>query len=198
MDDLYLSRLEQNRALRRGEPTPCVPIMLPCDPLLFTSEMTALSALIATRCKTWSFLKADPSIAGELPEESGLYLFVWRPGFALKCETPGRNSQDFAYVLYVGEAGADGGAGTIRGRFSSYKAFLEAGPDPIWNTADGSLRGVKLSKLLAVRPLEFWWTTCKDLETLGLLERRLVGIFNPPGNQHYRAQLDESRSVPAF
>ena len=61
----------------------------------------------------WEVKVATPWLADQLPERCGLYMFVWRPPLVLSIAEPKQN-QRLLYVLYIGQAGFNGGRGTLR------------------------------------------------------------------------------------
>jgi hypothetical protein len=136
-----------------------------------------LSSDLAKNCSNWESRLATATLWEQLPDEQGLYMFVWKPqNVQLKTE---RNDLAFPWCLYVGKTEA-----TLRTRYKNeYSKYLE-NPDPsqFWDISDSTSRAMRLKRLFALDKLEFWYCTANDVRLIANLEERLIKAFNPPGN----------------
>lgn len=112
-------------------------------------------------------------------------MFVWRPWLDFTLDPNG--VQQLLQILYVGLAGArrfkgDPNSSTIKARFKGYKKFFRAEPKNLWSRFEPQGREQTLSRFLALRPLEYWFATVTDPDTLESLEDRLIKTLNPPCN----------------
>lgn len=133
-----------------------------------------------------------------LPDEPGLYLFLWRPPFRFNVEGK-RRPGDLAQVLYVGQAGAGTGkTRTIKDRFKDYRRHLGGNPSNLWEGTHPTTRNTMLNRYLTLRPLEFWCTVVQDRQDIGHLENRLLKLLNPPCNAQLLPNLVQLPAQPAF
>ena len=133
-----------------------------------------------------------------IPDEPGLYMFVWRPYFRFDVAA-GRNI-DLEQVLYLGQAGAGKyKQATLRSRYKSgYSKYFPGDPARLWEEHEVIQRHGRLQRYLALRPLEFWFTVIQDRDQIALLEDRLLQLLNPPINQDRRPKLVRGNARPAF
>lgn len=128
----------------------------------------------------WTVMEATTGLADHLPDQSGLYLFIWRIPFPMPTQRD--PAMCFRAVLYVGQAGAQHDTGTLKKRYAAeYATIINRSPIAIWNS-DMSSRASRLAKLLSLRHLEYWYTVTPAREHLLLYEDALISLFNPPGN----------------
>jgi|GEM_PF-1524811 len=151
----------------------------------------------------WEYLKAHPAIAKDIPEEPGLYMFVWSYFLRLNCGVE-RPTERFPVVLYVGQAGGGelaSSRGTLRSRFvSEYRRLLEDNPSGLWATKPARDRNGRLSAGLSLRPLEYWWLSVARTKSdqLMSLEKRLVVLYDPPLNSELRFRPRTTTPRKAF
>lgn len=134
----------------------------------------------------WEVLAATEHAWEAIPEQPGLYVFVWRPWFSFDIAEQQRPG-DLTQVLYVGKAGAsDQGqpsSGNLRQRYRSYLKHLRAEPGELWSRTEPRTRTQLLDRYLALRPLEYWFTVVPDPQHVPTLEDRLIKLLNPPCNK---------------
>jgi hypothetical protein len=136
----------------------------------------------------WETHVAAESLTDALPEQPGLYMFVWRPSIRLAMADDSESS--FHQVLYIGQAGGSGqGGNTIRNRFKGYRKHLCGDPEALWTQEPPTTRAARLTHYLALRPLEFWFATVADRSKIRNLESRLINLYNPPLNSQNRPRL---------
>jgi len=135
-----------------------------------------------------------------LPDSKGVYMFIWRPGFSIECHN---DSADFRYVVYVGSA--SNGDSSILKRFNSdYKNEINKCPSIHWTENMPSDRASRLRKVLNLGQLELWYVTMDQANPEQILdiEKRLINLFNPPGNKAFkapiRAKYEPKKAAPAF
>ncbi len=165
--------------VNRANPPPPLTLALPLVPALDRHWCEVMSRSVLANGK-WTVMEATAGLAGHLPDQSGLYLFVWRIPFPMPTQRD--SSMHFRTVLYVGQAGAKHDTGTLKKRYATeYAAIINNSPNAIWSS-DMSSRESRLSKLLSLRHLEYWYTVTPEREHLLLYENALISLFNPPGN----------------
>lgn len=135
-----------------------------------------------------------------IPDCKGVYMFVWSPDTAIEInDEPIR----FRYVVYVGSA--SNGSSSILKRFNSdYKSIINSEPAVHWTENMPSNRASRLKKALNLGRLEYWYVTMEGATSEQILdiEKRLINLFNPPGNTAFktpiRVSIDSSKKAPAF
>lgn len=147
----------------------------------------------------WERMLAVPNLWSQLPDERGLYMFVWRPGLALQFASAPQEER-FCWVLYIGKAGEkDAVRDTIRHRYQQeYSKYVGQNATCLWDETPAESREQRLSRYLTLRPLEYWFLTLTDVRDIELLEKRLIRTLRPPLNQQYGPKLRPGKTVPAF
>ncbi|QYJ77921.1 hypothetical protein [Shewanella acanthi] len=135
-----------------------------------------------------------------IPDRKGVYMFVWRPSIEFKLHN---ESYNFRFVVYVGAASK--GESSILSRFNSdYKSLINKKPSVHWTENNPHDRESRLRKVLNLWDLEYWYATMDNASSEQILdiEKRLINVFNPPGNksfkQQIRAKIDIQKKTPAF
>lgn len=174
----------------RDEPSPVLPVEWPLVRLLDVAGSQTLVDDLRRWGQPWEIYEATEDLWEMLPDSPGLYMFVWRPWFRFTiAETSAaagaRRPNSLSQILYVGQAGAsvDAGGSTLRQRYKSYRRYIRADPDDLWTTAHATTRP-QLSRYLALRPLEYWFSVIEDRTEIKRLESRMLAIFNPPMNKN--------------
>lgn len=136
-----------------------------------------------------------------IPEEPGLYAFVWRPNFSLEVaehQYPG----GLAQVLYIGKAGADDRGrpttGNLRLRYKQYVKHIAGDPACLWTAPEPKTRPQRLDHYLKLRPLEIWFTIVSQRSEIPHLEDRLIKVLNPPCNIQRLPDLKPGQRQRAF
>ena len=146
----------------------------------------------------WEVRSATLSLGDHLPDRPGLYMFVWRPPLGL----PIVESEDDAriwFVLYLGEAGANGGSGTLKSRYNSeYKKYIASCPDRLWGHEPPNDRPSRLGCFLNLEDLEYWFLVFRDYTQIGRVEERLIRLLAPPLNVQRTGTLRAASREPAF
>lgn len=160
---------------------------------------TTLAKDLGTDAGQWEvFENVTQRLHENLPDEPGLYMFVWRPPFAFDVDSKLR-SGDLAQVLYVGMAGgASGSKNTIRERFKNYRKHVGSDPASLWEATVPKTRMSLLGRYLTLRPLEFWCSVVPDRANVAPLEKRLLKLLNPPCNGQLLPALVVEPREPAF
>jgi hypothetical protein len=149
----------------------------------------------------WEMMMATERAWEAIPDEPGLYAFVWRPWFAFDLANSRR---DLHQVLYVGKAGVDDSqkrtAGGLRQRYRSYVKHLRSQPDALWSRTEPRTRTQLLDRYLCLQPLEYWYTVIPSYEQVPALEDRLIKMLNPPCNKQRTPKITARLGppVPAF
>jgi hypothetical protein len=180
---------------QRDEPTPFFDLRLPLLQLLDTPYCESVNKRLREVCGEWEVMVATERAADRLPAEPGLYMFVWRP--PLRFRSP-QKPDSFAYILYVGEAGAEQSDSTIKKRYREYARYLAGGSDVLWREPLVRDRRNMFSRYLKLEPLEFWYTVIADRQQVGPLEKQLVHMLNPPLNDQLTPKGRLTTPQPAF
>jgi hypothetical protein len=185
----------------RDEPSPTLPAEWALLRLLDIAVTNTLADDLRTGGTPWEAYEATERLWEMLPDSPGLYMFVWRPWFRFHvAETSvaaGPPKPDsVAQILYIGQAGASvyGDGSTLKQRYKSYRRHIRADPKVLWNAAQPMTRP-QLSRYLALRPLEYWFTVVEDRAEVKSLESRLLAMFNPPMNKNELPRI-KSRFKP--
>jgi hypothetical protein len=186
-------------ARHRDEPSPALPVDWGILRLLDERHCRGLQHDLADWATEWEVQRATPDLHKSLPDEAGLYMFVWRPPFEFEVAEQMR-AGGIHQIIYVGQAGGagNGSANTLRLRYRDYQDFLKREPSAMWAEPVGAGRRDVLSRYLTLRPLEYWFSIVKDRARIVNLERRLIQLLNPPGNITGGPVLRPSRPVPAL
>ncbi|MGV9303844.1 hypothetical protein ACWDLG_10775 [Nonomuraea sp. NPDC003727] len=170
------------------ESSPALEIQLGIAPMLDVPAHRVLQDDLRVEASPWEVHVAVPSLTDILPEQPGLYMFVWRPSIRLAMADCSQAS--FHQVLYIGQAGGSGqGGNTIRNRFKDYCKHLRGDPEVLWTQEPPTTRSARLTHYLALRPLEFWFATVEDRPKIKNLESRLINLYNPPLNSQNGPRL---------
>jgi hypothetical protein len=182
---------------RRDEPAhllqfaPCVERLLDGD--LCESVVRIMQSLGVC----WERYPAHDALDSQLPDERGVYMFVWRPRIAFAFSTS--YQQSLPWILYVGKAGTAGGvADTLPVRYRTYRRYIGKSPSSLWDRIPPKTREERLSRYLTLRPLEYWFVTVEELDEIRRLEKHLIKLFRPPINDQHARCLRPGRARPAF
>jgi hypothetical protein len=182
----------------RDSPSPVLHNRVALLRLLDEAGSKALSADLTRHAQPWEMRAAANRTWEMVPDEPGLYMFVWRPFF--RFEVTGGRNVDLEQVLYLGQAGAGKyRQATLRSRYKSgYSRYFPGDPARLWEEREVVQRHGRLQRYLALRPLEFWFTVIEDREQIALLEDRLLQLLNPLINRDRRPKLVRGPAQPAF
>jgi len=165
----------------RLDASPALEIQLGIAPMMDVPAHQVLQDDLQRLASPWERLKATATIADAIPDEPGLYMFVWSP--SIKLAMADRTQGSFHQVLYIGHAGGAGQMGnTLRNRYRDYKKHLLGNPENLWTREPPTNRDDRLTHYLALRPLEYWFATVSDRAAIKNLEERLLHLYNPPIN----------------
>jgi hypothetical protein len=159
---------------------------------------TALDQDLASSASNWEVRKATARLARQLPDQPGLYMFVWNPSSPTFIQDSNRTFC-FSWILYIGKTGSDGSRNTIRSRYQQeYASYMDADPNNFWDEKLPLDRKSRLKTLLSLSPLEYWYSTIENTAEINRLEERLIQIFRPPGNVVGRNILRPKPAQQAF
>lgn len=179
----------------RDDPTPFLDLQLPLLKLLDVAYCKSVNKKLRDVAGEWEVMLATQHAADRLPAEPGLYMFVWRP--ALRFQSRAK-PDSFAYILYVGKAGAEKSDSTIKKRYREYTRYLAGEPDLLWREPLVRDRRNKFGRYLKLEPLELWYTVIPDRQEVSRLERQLVHMLNPPLNDQMTPKGRLTAPQPAF
>ncbi len=147
----------------------------------------------------WERKVAVDSLGSSLPDECGLYMFVWRPELIFRFSAAPA-AERLSWALYVGKAGTqDGTRDTLRQRYlSEYSKYVGKDASCLWDTKPIEKREHKLARYLTLRPLEYWFLTMLEVRDIEVLERRLIRMLNPPLNSQHGVKIRPGKPEPAF
>ncbi|MGW5610152.1 hypothetical protein ACWEWI_29515 [Streptomyces sp. NPDC003753] len=171
-----------------AEPTPALEIQLGITPMLDIPAHRVLQDDLRVHASLWDSVLATEDLHRSLPDEPGLYMFVWRPSIRLAMADQTESS--FHQVLYIGQAGGSGQRGnTLKNRYRDYRRHLRGNPEDLWTREPPTSRTGRLTHYLSLRPLEFWYATVEDRSVIKNLEARLINLYNPPINNQSRPRI---------
>lgn len=144
----------------------------------------------------WEVRRATKGLWRTLPEECGIYMFVFQLPLQLTAE---RQKIRPHYILYIGRAGDENSTRTFRDRYKGeYDKYIEGDPAALWEDKPVSSRAEKLRKYLTIYPLEYWFYRIEDRSKISSIESKLIRFLNPPLNTVGKARLRKKTEVPAF
>src|SRR4051812_45984214 len=117
---------ERIMALRATEArSPAVDIRIPLIRAGDAERQRKLSEML-DELGAWERLTANATAYHEIPDEPGLYMFVWAPPLWLRfsdpyrvCESATNSCFVTRHVVYIGVAGDPPSKGTLRGRYKN-------------------------------------------------------------------------------
>jgi hypothetical protein len=185
-------------ALHREDPSPSLPFALPIDKLMDDAHCRHIAEALKSLGGGWMSKKATKDLWRQLPEEPGLYMFVWTPCLSMTLERAPDNPHRFCWILYIGKTG-DRGAMTLRQRYrSGYAKYVERDPEALWDKQEPKGRAARLARYLRIQPLEYWYIVINDRPKIDQLEKRLVALLSPPLNRTGLPKLQINRPEKAF
>ena len=205
-----MSTLERILARHKTDPSPYLGLEVPLQLWLDLAHVRHLATdLDEAMPDGLEVRRATESAHKSIPSEPGLYFFIWAP--VSQDDLPHSSQEASAllsltypqFVLYVGQAGAStagNGGQTLRSRYQNeYRHLVGANPECFWDPQPKRTRQELLRHWLALQPLEYWFGVVPDRSRIAGLEKRLIHLFRPPGNQQDKPAL-QSRvtSRPAF
>ncbi|WP_017963186.1 hypothetical protein [Rhizobium leguminosarum] len=184
-------------ARHRGKPAAALPINFPIYWQIDADLGKAITSDMAGVGSKWECKRATSNLTGAIPDESGVYMFVFKSHYTLEVDM----AEQFTpkWVLYVGRAGDGKSTQTLRSRYrGEYRKYIGGAIDSLWSDPPPKGRAQVLGRYLAIWPLEYWYLVVDDREKIPSLEDRLIKLFAPPLNRigQLKAKLGETR--PAF
>lgn len=147
-------------------------------------------------CK-WETRRATPTLWRQIPNSSGVYLFLFESTLVLSTAQSSAFSPKL--VLYVGRAGDDLSRRTLRERYKSeYSKYIGADIEGLWGKEEVRTRAERLARFLRIYPLQYWYCIIEDRSKIAEIESSLIKLLNPPLNIVGRAKLKLSAPIPAF
>ncbi len=184
-------------ALHRTDPPVGLMQEHPISYQMDTEFCDAFSKLLAEHGEQWEIRKATPTLWKQIPERSGVYMFIFESSFSLKAA-----SGDLFHprlVLYVGRAGDKESRKTLRDRYrAEYSKYIGGDMNTLWNDESPATRSARLARYLTIYPLQYWFCAIADHTRIAALEGALIKLLNPPLNISGRAKLKVSSPTPAF
>jgi hypothetical protein len=185
---------------RYNAPEP-LEISFPLDLAIDKPWCEQTSRAIAGRTK-WEICEATETLAEQLPDRPGLYVFVWRIPFAFPSAKLANHY--FRVAIYIGQAGGKDTGNTLKSRYQQeYSSLVSRHPQALWDTQAND-RISRLRRYLNLRDLEFWYHEVIQSDLLLAFEESLIKLFNPPGNSQFTGRSPSSvraklgRAIPAF
>lgn len=185
----------------RDEPSPVLHTEWPILRLLDRPGSKTLAEDLRVTAEPWESKEATERLWEILPDSPGLYMFVWRPWFRFNVadtlNVDDSKPDSVSQILYIGQAGASDGTGgsTLKQRYKSYSKHIRGDPRELWAPGLPMTRP-QLSRYLALRPLEYWFTVVEDRREIKALETRLLSIFNPPMNKNELPKIKSKFKSP--
>jgi hypothetical protein len=146
----------------------------------------------------WHKARATEDLGQLIPEDPGLYMFIWAPNFRFRREDD--KVLRPRHIVYIGQAGHNS-QGTLRARYQQeYAKLVHSNPNIHWEQMEpDKTRESRVGRHLNLFPLEYWWLPCHQTSMLGFLEAELINLFHPPANMKiHRVRASAGRTVRAF
>lgn len=189
-------QIEESLARHRHERPPAITLNLPLFPNLDVTMCDVVSADLAKGSHHWERQRAVKDLWRTLPSASGLYMFIFSSPLRLRCNI---GVHQPSWVLYVGRAGSEAAAYSIKDRYrQNYARYVEGDPELLWSAEQVVNRDQKLQRYLTIYPLEFWWLEVEDLAKIKPLEDHLIKMLDPLLNKTQKLNLRPSPPEPAF
>lgn len=181
----------------REDDSPALQIEVGLLRMLDATNSEQLASDLREFASPWEIHQATEDLSPALPDEPGLYMFVWRPPFQFHVGAMPTHGS-FPQLLYIGQAGASNNdrGNTIRLRYKDYRRHLRGNPEDLWTQAEPENRNQRLTRYLSLRPLEFWCATIPERNRIEGLEKRLIRLYNPPLNDRGRPKLRGRLGTP--
>ena len=161
----------------------------PLIPLLDLTHCSAWGEELKKHATKWEVRKATVDLWHQIPDASGLYMFVWRPPLHFQMEGHAK-PHAFSWVLYLGLAGAGDSKNTLKVRYKNeYAKYLHGDPARLFAKSSSGGRSELFKRWLLLQPLEYWWAEVRDTDRLFDLEKHLIKLLAPPLNIHHNRKL---------
>lgn len=194
----YQQQLQAAFTRRKHDPLPSLQLVLPLSELMDLAFCASLSTELKKEDRAWEVKNATPELWNQIPQTSGVYMFVLKPPFTLQMAST-EKAVCLRYTLYVGKAGSRPGSSSLRSRYKSeYRNYVCQNPDHLWDLPEPHRREEMLRKYLNLYPLEYWYLEIQEIETIDRIEKHLIKVLNPPLNSQGRVKLKAGRPRPAF
>lgn len=188
--------VRQTLARHREDPPRGMEMMLPIHHHMDQDFCTAVSKDLIKYCAIWEKRLATPDLWKQLPDESGVYMFVFASPLCLQTTS---DMFSPAWVLYVGRAGDANSRRTIKERYrGEYGKYIGKDPDILWTGGPCSSREDRLSLYLTIYPLSYWYATVKDRQLIPHIEDRLIKLLAPMINDRRLPRVRLQAPQPAF
>lgn len=194
-----MSSTNLKHALKQWRDTPLATMTwhVPLHRLLDVEYCELVTQMVTEHSERWEAMKATPTLWKQLPEHSGIYMFVWRPALRFCMEAGRYNS--LTMPVYVGKAGGRKSTNTLKKRYKAeYSNYLSEDPRRLWSTHSPQNRQERLQRYLQLRPLEYWFVVAPTPEYADELESHLLNTLSPPGNKMSGVMARLENPKPAF
>jgi hypothetical protein len=183
----------------RDEPASTLQFQPSIEHLMDSQFCKGLDKILHTQGVKWERRKAVATLGASLPDEKGLYMFVWKPDLVFRFAAVPETEQP-CWVLYVGKAGTEEGkSDTIKHRYlNEYCKYVGTDASCLWDSHAPLDREQKLARYLTLRPLEYWFLSIADVRDILVLERKLIRLLRPPLNRQHGPKIRPGKTVPAF
>lgn len=188
--------VRQTLARHREDPPAGIVMMLPIHHQMDKDFCGAVSDDLAKCGAAWEKRLATPDLWKQLPDESGIYMFVFTSSLCLQTTS---ETYSPSWVLYVGRAGSGSSRRTIRDRYKGeYSRYVGKDPEILWTAGVPSSRDDRMSQYLTIYPLYYWYTTVAQRERIPHIEDRLIKLLAPMINGRQLPRLRAQPPQPAF
>jgi hypothetical protein len=144
----------------------------------------------------WEVRKATKTLWRTLPNDCGVYMFVFQSPLSMKAENSEIRPQ---HVLYVGRAGDSNSQRTLKDRYKGeYSKYIGENPAVLWSDQPCKTRQERLKKYLTIHPLQYWFFSIDDRSKISQVEEKLIKILNPPLNVVGKTKFKKGPEAPAF
>ena len=201
MSETQERRVREALARNRDRPSINLSFDFPINWQIDLELSETLAKDLKTHGAAWEILRATPDLASSIPPKHGVYMFVYRSHLKLQVADQSAHPLDhpITWVLYVGRAGSSASERTLRDRYKTeYCKYITGEIENLWSDHPNNQRTAKLKKYLNLWPLEYWFLTIEDRNTIEGLENRLIKLFAPPLNSNSKLSVTKGVPKPAF
>jgi hypothetical protein len=189
--------VQEALARHRDQPSVLLDMSFPINWQLDQTLSEVLSTDLKLAGSSWEIMQATPTLWTQLPDKTGIYMFVYRSHIELQLQDGSLFTPKT--VLYVGRAGNVNSKNTLRKRYKAgYVQYIDGSLEELWGHNGSRARADMLRRYLTLWPLQYWFLVIEDCTKIASIEDRLIKIFSPPLNINGRLRAKFGPQTDAF